>query len=999
MQNKSILLVLLLSVFTIGFSLSDAHAATFTATQSGNWNDPNTWGGAVPTVTDDVDIQSGVTVTVTESTAIGAVTNSGILILNDEFIASGTITNNGNIQQNSLVLWTLEVDLNNFNSIINNNEISFEQGITVTNSGTITNNGNIVTSAIVQTTGAFDNFGTIDNDVSGDFQNLPGSSFINRPPASIANFGFITNFDSFTNNGEIANSGTITNNIVGTFTNNNSFTFDCDGVIAGTITGIQPVQICSANPPVFTSFPADIVTSTDAGTNHATVVYPYPTAVDGNVPSDVEQIAGKPSGAQFLLGVTTNTFRASDADSQTTDQSFTVTVNDNEPPVISGIPANIVVPTDSGSSSAIVTWTLPTASDNVDGPIAPTQTAGPTPGSAFSLGTTTVTYSATDSAGNTATLSFTVTVSDSEDPMISGVPSDISIPLPFGETFIPVNWIEPTATDNIGVTSFTSTHVPGDLFFPGTTVVTYTATDTDGNITTASFNVTITSPLFIAVQNGDWNDPNTWGSQVPPDSDDKLIPTGITVSNSASFTNFGNIEILGSLINNCGASITNSGTITGTVSEILCIPNLVFPLDGSLITEEKPDLTWEANNLELRPIMFSPNLENTANLGVPIQLVSLSLISAEPVNNALDGTYAWKVFVDIAPSYNPGYSFTANTVSSSIATYAVSIIDTTPPIISGIPNDFTVIVPEGTLETQVTWIPPTATDNIDNTFFFSANILPGFTLGLGEHLVTYTAKDSSGNISTASFTITIIIADDEPPVISDIPSDITILLPTGETFIPVNWIEPTATDNIGVTSFTSTHVPGDLFFPGTTVVTYTAIDAAGNITTAFFNVTINETPVELFCGLPVEAYGSVINGTSRSDHINGTHENDLIFGLDGNDKINGLDGNDCIYGGDGNDKINGNNGIDEIHGGSGYDLIIGNNNDDKLFGDDGKDKIFGNNGDDFIDGGENSDECKGGNGSNTIINCEKRDDDHNDDHNDNKGKYNKNKGRYDNRQK
>ena len=115
------------------------------------------------------------------------------------------------------------------------------------------------------------------------------------------------------------------------------------------------------------------------------------------------------------------------------------------------------------------------------------------------------------------------------------------------------------------------------------------------------------------------------------------------------------------------------------------------------------------------------------------------------------------MFIDIAPSYNPGYSFTANTVSSSIATYAVSIIDTTPPIISGIPNDFTVIVPEGTLETQVTWIPPTATDNIDNTFFFSANILPGFTLGLGEHLVTYTAKDSSGNISTASFTITIII--------------------------------------------------------------------------------------------------------------------------------------------------------------------------------------------------------------------------------------------------
>jgi len=35
-------------VFALSFSIHEAHATTFTTTQSGNWNDPATWGGASP---------------------------------------------------------------------------------------------------------------------------------------------------------------------------------------------------------------------------------------------------------------------------------------------------------------------------------------------------------------------------------------------------------------------------------------------------------------------------------------------------------------------------------------------------------------------------------------------------------------------------------------------------------------------------------------------------------------------------------------------------------------------------------------------------------------------------------------------------------------------------------------------------------------------------------------------------------------------------------------
>ena len=48
-------------------------------------------------------------------------------------------------------------------------------------------------------------------------------------------------------------------------------------------------------------------------------------------------------------------------------------------------------------------------------------------GDTFPVGTTTVTYTVTDLAGNTATSSFTVTVTDDEAPVISNVPADFTV--------------------------------------------------------------------------------------------------------------------------------------------------------------------------------------------------------------------------------------------------------------------------------------------------------------------------------------------------------------------------------------------------------------------------------------------------------------------------------------------------------------------------------------------------------------------------------------------
>lgn len=79
------------------------------------------------------------------------------------------------------------------------------------------------------------------------------------------------------------------------------------------------------------------------------------------------------------------------------------------PPVISGVPETVTV-TATSAAGAAVTYAAPTATDDVDGPVAVVCT--PASGSTFPIGETTVTCSATDSSGNTATATFQVNVTE-----------------------------------------------------------------------------------------------------------------------------------------------------------------------------------------------------------------------------------------------------------------------------------------------------------------------------------------------------------------------------------------------------------------------------------------------------------------------------------------------------------------------------------------------------------------------------------------------------------
>src|SRR5205823_2797469 len=121
-------------------------------------------------------------------------------------------------------------------------------------------------------------------------------------------------------------------------------------------------------------------------------------------------------------GVTPVTCTATDAVGNTNACTFTVTVNDTEKPVIAACPANISQSTDAGACNALVSFSTPTATDNCPGVGV---ACSPASGSTFSKGTTTVTCTATDTSGNTNACAFTVTINDTENPVIGACPANI----------------------------------------------------------------------------------------------------------------------------------------------------------------------------------------------------------------------------------------------------------------------------------------------------------------------------------------------------------------------------------------------------------------------------------------------------------------------------------------------------------------------------------------------------------------------------------------------
>ena len=100
-------------------------------------------------------------------------------------------------------------------------------------------------------------------------------------------------------------------------------------------------------------------------------------------------------------------------------------------------------------------------------------------------------YILTDENDNSSECSFTVTVTDDEAPTITNLPADIVVNTEPGLCGAFVTWVTPDFADNCQINTSFCSRASGDFFTEGSFTVNCSVFDEAGNMTTASFLVTV----------------------------------------------------------------------------------------------------------------------------------------------------------------------------------------------------------------------------------------------------------------------------------------------------------------------------------------------------------------------------------------------------------------------------------------------------------------------------------------------------------------------------
>ncbi|MES2774083.1 MAG: HYR domain-containing protein [Bacteroidota bacterium] len=222
----------------------------------------------------------------------------------------------------------------------------------------------------------------------------------------------------------------------------------------------------------------------------------------------------------FNKGVTTVTLTATDECNNATS-SFTVTVTDNELPSITA-PASISTINDAGQCGATVVLGTPATSDNCG--VASVSNDAP---AIFPIGATTVTWIVTDTHGNSKTATQIITVTDTEKPIITA-PAAIVASNDAGQCGAALTLTNPVVSDNCGIASITN-NAP-TVFPAGTTIVSWTAEDVNGNTETATQSVTVVDGEVPALT------PTTFVSLCHKTSGNYFIPAATATENCSIST-------------------------------------------------------------------------------------------------------------------------------------------------------------------------------------------------------------------------------------------------------------------------------------------------------------------------------------------------------------------------------------------------------------------------------------------------------------------------------
>ncbi len=584
------------------------------------------------------------------------------------------------------------------------------------------------------------------------------------------------------------------------------------------------VTVLDTTPPTIGGTFTPLILTTGANATATLPDYTGQATASDNV--GVTGITQSPAPGAVAAGTVHVVLTARDAANNTASTSFDVTVRDGTPPSLT-LPGNQIVEA-AGPAGAAVNYPLATATDNVTA--SPNIDYSKARGSVFALGTTTVTVTATDAAGNIATGSFSVLVRDTTAPALT-LPQNQIIEATSAAGAV-VNYPAATATDAVTVTpTIIYSKAAGSTFALGTTTVNVTAGDAAGNTANGSFTVLVrdtTAPTITAAPadralaagaNGKGILPNLTGEVVASDA------VGVT-----SITQ-----------NPVAGTVLNLGLTPVTITVADAAGNTSTAQVRITVGDQTPPVvTAPAGGFT--PLSIATGIGGTVAL--PDYAAQATASDNVGVSGAIVQTPAAGTAVPVGPVH---VVLTATDAASNAGTLAldVTVTDGTAPVLAGPLGGFTSLNLQ-TDQTGTAALPDfttqaTATDNVAVVGAITQLPAPGAVKPAGPVSVVLSARDAAGNVG--QMTILVNVNDGTLPVITSVPPDRTLAAgPNGTVALPDLTTEVVATDNVGVAVHGITQSPaaGTPLALGIQNVTITVRDDAGNNAGAIVHVTVTD---------------------------------------------------------------------------------------------------------------------------------------------------------------
>ena len=520
---------------------------------------------------------------------------------------------------------------------------------------------------------------------------------------------------------------------------------------------------------------------------------------------DSQVVSADTTGVTFTCTATNNAGVSSDPVSVTVKRDATK-------PAVSFTIASIAAEATSAAGAAVsfAPADATDATSGVNGAVSCTQSSG----AVFPLGHSTVTCSATDNAGNTASADLAITVADTTPPAIGAFP-DVAVEAT-SATGATASYTTPLATDAVDpAPSVSCTPASGSTFAFGVSTVTCVATDASHNASTKTMTVTVA---------------DTTAPVIAPRGDVSIEATGN-----------GGATVTYSLPGTTDA-VDGNGTATCTAA-----PGSTFPVGTSTVTCSAVDAhgnhaantTFTVTVVDTTPPAIAAHgnesAEATGSTGAIVSYsapVAHDLVSGD--SNAVCSPAAGSVFAigattvtcqatDAAGNHAPETSFT------------VTVVDTTAPVIAAHANETTPATSSS--GAIVNYTSPATSDAVDGAGLASCSPAAGLTFALGTTTVTCSATDAHGN-HAADTTFTVTVTNNAPTFTAPASFTVEAIGPTGA---PASFTANGSDLEQGTIAAVCTPASGSTFGLGITTVGCTVTDQANATASGSFTITVTDT--------------------------------------------------------------------------------------------------------------------------------------------------------------